>query len=138
MLPPTEVTVAQFAQFLNGQDEPVDDVEGWLDRLSQIPPVPAQLNQRDHGWVPVPGHGNRPIQSVTQVGANAYCAWRTSRLPTEAGREAGLDIDDSGDRVLRGSAWYHPDGMHDNVSATARFSAPPHYAAWYFGFRCVH
>jgi formylglycine-generating enzyme required for sulfatase activity len=53
------------------------------------------------------------------------------------GREVSLDVDDSGDRVLRGSAWYHPDGMYDNLSATARFSAPPRYAAWYFGFRCA-
>ena len=206
----TEVTVAQFAQFLNGLDEPVDNVEGWLDRLSQIPPVPAQLIQQDHGWAPLPGHENHPLQSATRVGADAYCAWRAARLPTEAeweyaargpdsllypwgnefivdnvvrvhertkvpavgskpqgaswvgaldlssslfewvsslyrpypydasdGREAGLVVDGSSDRVLRGSAWYHPDGMHDNVSATARFSAPPHYAAWYFGFRCV-
>ena len=206
----TEVTVAQFTQFLNGQDEPVDNVEGWLDRLSQIPPVPAQLIQQDHGWAPLPGHENHPLQSVTRVGADAYCAWRAARLPTEAeweyaargpdsllypwgnefivdnvvrvhertkvpevgskpqgaswvgaldlssslfewvsslyrpypydasdGREAGLVVDDSSDRVLRGSAWYHPDGMQDNVSATARFSAPPHYAAWYFDFRCA-
>jgi formylglycine-generating enzyme required for sulfatase activity len=30
----TEVTVAQFAEFLNGQEEPVDTYEGWLDQLN--------------------------------------------------------------------------------------------------------
>lgn len=206
----TEVTVAQFTQFLNGQDEPIDDVEGWIERVHQVPPVPVQLIRQEHGWVPVPGHGKRPLQSVTRNGADAYCAWRAARLPTEAeweyaargpdsllypwgnefiadnvlrvyerarlpnvgskpqgaswvgaldlsgslfewasslyrpypydagdGREVGLDVDDSGNRVLRGSAWYHSEGMHDNVSATARFDAPPHHTAWYFGFRCA-
>jgi formylglycine-generating enzyme required for sulfatase activity len=206
----TEVTVAQFAEFLNGQDEPVDNYEGWLDHASQTPPVPAQLARQDGRWMPQPGKDDYPIQSVTWVGADAYCAWRAAGLPTEAeweyaargpdgllypwgnefivdnvvrvrvrtkvpqagskpqgaswvgaldlssslfewvsslyqpypydavdGREVGLDVDDASDRVLRGSAWYHPDGMHDNVSATARFNAPPHYTAWYFGFRCA-
>jgi formylglycine-generating enzyme required for sulfatase activity len=206
----TEVTVAQFARFLNGQDEPVGHYEGWLDHLSQTPSVPAQLVRQDGRWVPLPGKDDYPLQSVTWAGADAYCAWRAARLPTEPeweyaargpdgllypwgnefivdnvvrvrvrtevpkvgskpqgaswvgaldlssslfewvsslyqpypydavdGREVSLDVDDSSDRVLRGSAWYHPDGMHDNVSATARFNAPPRYAAWYFGFRCA-
>ena len=34
--------------------------------------------------MPVPGHGKRPLQSVTRNGADAYCAWRAARLPTEA------------------------------------------------------
>jgi formylglycine-generating enzyme required for sulfatase activity len=206
----TEVTVAQFVAFLNGQDEPVADYEGWLDHVNQHPPVPTQLVRQEDRWLPLQGQDNHPLQSVTWVGADAYCAWRTARLPTEAeweyaargpdsllypwgddfvidnvvrvhvrtelpqvgskpqgtswvgaldlssslfewvnslyqpypydaddGREASLDVDPSSDRVLRGSAWYHADGMHDNVSATARFNAPPHYTAWYFGFRCL-
>ena len=206
----TEVTVAQFTQFLNRQDEPVFDVEGWLDRSNDLAPLLDQLTLKDRGWAPVGGHGNRPLQSVTRVGADAYCTWRGARLPTEAeweyaargpdgllypwgntfsadkvvrvherarmpeagskptgaswvgaldlssslfewvsslywpypydptdGREAGLDLDDSSDRVLRGTAWYHPDGMHDNLCATARINVPPHHAVWYFGFRCA-
>ena len=206
----TEATVAQFTQFLNGQDEPVYDVEGLLDRRNDLTPLLDQLTLGDHGWVPVGGHGDRPLQSVTRVGADAYCAWRGARLPTEAeweytargpdgllypwgnefcadnvvrvherarmpdvgsypqgaswvgaldlssslfewvsslyrpypydatdGREVGLDVDDSSERLLRGSAWYHPEGMHDNVNATARFNVPPDHGAWYFGVRCV-
>ncbi len=53
------------------------------------------------------------------------------------GREVSLQEDDTSQRVFRGSAWYHPDGMYDNVSATPRFSAPTNFAAWYYGFRCA-
>jgi len=53
------------------------------------------------------------------------------------GREVSLGADPGSHRVFRGSTWYHPDGMHDNLTATARFSAPADYAAWYYGFRCV-
>ena len=31
-----------------------------------------------------PGDGGRPVESVTIIGASAYCDWRGSRLPTEA------------------------------------------------------
>jgi iron(II)-dependent oxidoreductase len=206
----TEVTVAQFARFLDGQKPPVDSYDGWRDTVNQTQPVPVQVARQDDRWAPLPGKDDYPLQSVTRVGAGAYCAWRGARLPSEAeweyaargpdnllypwgnelildnvvriysrakapkvgskpqaaswvgaldmssslyewvnslyrpypydaldGREAGLDVDDSSDRVLRGCPRYHGDGMTDNVSATARFSAPPDYGAWYFGLRCA-
>jgi formylglycine-generating enzyme required for sulfatase activity len=93
----------------------------------------------------VPKVGSKP-QGACWVGAldlsSSRFEWVSSLYqpyPYDAvdGREVRLDIDDSSDRVLRGSAWYDPDGMHDNVSATARFNAPLHWTAWYSGFRCA-
>lgn len=207
----TEVTVAEYARFLNGQDEPVESLEDWLDFLwSPLYEPTVQLTRLDDRWMPLPGQVNRPLQSVRWLGAEIFCGWRSARLPTEAeweyaargpdslyypwgnefvrenvvrvinrtvlpdvgsnlsgaswvgaldmssslfewvnsiyrpfpysaadGREVSSMIDDTSDRVFRGSAWYHPDGMHDNLSATARFTAPPDYAAWYYGFRCA-
>lgn len=52
------------------------------------------------------------------------------------GREVSFD-ENEGDRVFRGSAWYHPERMDDDLRATARLDAPPDYAAWYYGFRCA-
>ena len=92
-----------------------------------------------------PEVGSKP-QGASWVGAldmsGSLFEWTSSLYlpyPFDAsdGREASMEIDSASNRVFRGSAWYHPEGMHDNVSATARFDAPPEYAAWYYGFRCA-
>jgi formylglycine-generating enzyme required for sulfatase activity len=204
----TEVTVAQFARFMNDQPNPVNSHEIWLDPGFGIYLAEVQLIMEGSKWMAVPGRVNKPLESVRWVGARDYCNWRGARLPTEAeweyaargpdnwlypwgnefiadnvvrhhgqtpdvgskpqgvswvgamdmssslfewtssiylpypykpddGREASLENNRTSNRVFRGSAWYHPEGMHDNVSATARFDAPPDYAAWYYGFRCA-
>ena len=204
----TEVTVSQFAGFLNGQDGPVEDYRRWLDPWGVTEPPRVQLARQDGVWAPLPGQRNDPLESVTWTGAAEYCAWRTARLPGEAeweyaargpdgllypwgdefaadkavrvyghvpdvgskpqgaswvgaldmssslyewvnsvhaiypydaadGREASLEMDSTSERVLRGGAWYHPDGMYDDLTATARFRAAPNVAAWPYGFRCA-
>ncbi len=204
----TEVTVAQFARFLNGQDEPVEDYTRWLKPWGLTEPPPSQFAQQDGVWAPQPGLDNRPLESTLWAGAAEYCAWRSARLPGEAeweyaargpdgllypwgdefiadnvvrvleevpdvgskpqgaswvgaldmssslfewvnsiyapypydaadGREVGPDADSTSQRVLRGGSWYHPDGMHDDVTATARFRVQPHATAWPFGLRCA-
>jgi len=203
----TEVTVGQFADFLNGQDQPIDNYEKWLNIWGVTFEPHIQLDQDNGHWIPLPDDGNRPLENVTWFGAFDYCAWRNARLPGESeweyaargpdnllypwgnefardnivrfegknpevgskpqgtswvgaldmsgsmfewtnslympypydpsdGREASFESD-GGDRVFRGSAWYHPERMKDDLTATARLDAPPEYAAWYYGFRCV-
>ena len=79
--------MAQFARFLNGQDEPVDSYDGWLDVIANLAgdgDLPIQLALRDGLWRPLPERDNQPIENVTWIGAHDYCAWRDARLPTEA------------------------------------------------------
>ena len=92
-----------------------------------------------------PEVGSKP-QGASWVGAldlsSSLFEWTSSiyqPYPYDAadGREAGLDVDSASERVLRGGSWYHPDGMYDDVSATARFRALPQVAAWSYGFRCA-
>jgi iron(II)-dependent oxidoreductase len=52
------------------------------------------------------------------------------------GREASLEADSTSERILKSGAWYHSDGMKDDLRATLRRHIPTWYVAWYFGFRC--
>jgi iron(II)-dependent oxidoreductase len=204
----TEVTVTNFADFLNGQDEVADSYAGWLDPSTPTREILVPLVKQDNKWRALSGYTHCPVEGVTWFGANDYCAWRGVRLPTEAeweyaargpdnllypwgnefirenvvritgktpavgskpqsaswvgaldmssslfewtsslylpypydpedGREIGPEQDNVSDRVYRGSPWYHPVGMYDNVSATARFNVPPHLTTWYYGIRCA-
>ena len=81
----TEVTVAQFANFLNAQPQPVENYNGWLDTTVHLRNEgPQQLDQKDMILKPRYKEENRPIERVTWLGANDYCTWRDARLPTEA------------------------------------------------------
>ena len=80
----TETTVTQFAVFLNAQEEPVESYEGWLDVNSLTEELPIQLTLEDGVWKPLYKADNQPLENVTWIGANEYCAWRGVRLPTEA------------------------------------------------------
>ncbi|MCJ7694162.1 MAG: formylglycine-generating enzyme family protein [Anaerolineaceae bacterium] len=84
----TEVTVSQFAYFLNGQTEPVDSIEKWLhksiDFESGLKMPNDQLAHDGTTWKTIGLYGQRPIEHVTWIGATDYCAWREARLPTEA------------------------------------------------------
>jgi formylglycine-generating enzyme required for sulfatase activity len=93
----------------------------------------------------VPEVGSKP-QGASWVGALDMSSSLFERVnsvyapyPYDAadGREAGLETDSASERVLRGGSWYHPDGMYDDLTATARFRASPHVAAWSYGFRCA-
>jgi formylglycine-generating enzyme required for sulfatase activity len=81
----TEVTVSQFVNFLNGQPEPVDSYQGWLDKNENpLNENRYQLALEDSNWYSLKREENRPIKRVTWVGASDYCKWRGARLPTEA------------------------------------------------------
>ena len=107
----TEVTNAQFAEFLNALPvKPLGAARGgmatsanfasadrWLFLESHQPrayPIigldddEARIGVRDGRFVPDAGFAGHPVTETTWAAAAAYCAWRGARLPTEAEWEA--------------------------------------------------
>jgi iron(II)-dependent oxidoreductase len=108
----TEVTNAQFAEFLNalparasatalgGKVGPANiapaDRALFLEFSSRPSPYTiidlddneALIGVRDGRFAPNPGFENHPVTETTWAGALAYCRWRGARLPTEVEWEA--------------------------------------------------
>ena len=107
----TEVTNAQFAEFLNALDltvradfaysdarpENFSDAS-WPELLEQggadsypligLDDEQVRIQVRQGRFVPAEGFENHPVAETTWRGARNYCAWRGARLPTEAEWEA--------------------------------------------------
>lgn len=76
-----EVTNLQFSTFLNAKGNQIEGGTTWLDTHTHH----LGLYYLGGGkWQPVEGSQNLPVVGATWFGANAYCEWRGSRLPTEA------------------------------------------------------
>ena len=105
----TEVTNAQFAEFLNALPvKPRGTAQGgkvsaanlapadralFLERTSSYSIVgldddEARIGLRDGRFAPDPGLENHPVTEVTWAGAAEYCRWRGARLPSEVQWEA--------------------------------------------------
>jgi iron(II)-dependent oxidoreductase len=108
----TEVTNAQFAEFLNALELQVKDDfsysaakthhfsdESWPQLLemgirAELYPIigldddQVRIEARHGRFVAAEGFDNHPVAESTWRGARDYCAWRGARLPSEAEWEA--------------------------------------------------
>ena len=74
----TEVTNAQFAQFLNEQGNQEEGGVTWLDIRGGL------ISQSGGQYQPKSGYEDHPVIEVSWYGARAYCQWAGKRPPTEA------------------------------------------------------
>jgi serine/threonine protein kinase len=79
-----EVSVAQYAAFVNELGGYVGKCNGFLCLATHFETINSYLNDELAGYMPEPGFENYPINNVTWHGADAYCHWVGGRLPTEA------------------------------------------------------
>jgi formylglycine-generating enzyme required for sulfatase activity len=91
----TEVTNAQFAQFLNEQGNQKEGGATWLD-IEDSDCLIAKSGER---YQSKSGYEDHPVIEVTWYGSRAYCKWRglgvpgQVRLPTEAEWEKAASWD---------------------------------------------
>lgn len=79
-----EVSVAQYAVFLNELGDYVNACNGFTCLSTRFETTSSYLTDAQEGYLPVAGYENYPINNVSWHGANAYCNWVGGRLPTEA------------------------------------------------------
>ena len=77
----TEVTNAQFADFLNARGNQFEGGINWLE-IEQI--ENAQIEMKNGIFQPEAGKSDYPAVEVSWFGIFAYCEWVGARLPTEA------------------------------------------------------
>ncbi len=80
----TEVTNAQYVQFLNALGEHAGACGGRDCAETQVEDKYSHILRQDERYVVEPGFEDHPATQVSWYGAQAYCAWAGARLPTEA------------------------------------------------------
>ena len=77
----TEVTAADFAEFLSARGNPEERYLTPDERSTVVLTAGADAGSV---YAARPGYERHPANNVSWEGAQAYCAWRGKRLPTEA------------------------------------------------------